>query len=92
MRARYHRLSPLDQMLLSIEDVRTPTHIGALLVLEGPPLLDAAGHLRLEEAGRRGSGGGAVVASAATEPLAAVRGQSSDARWRAGRGPLASSI
>ncbi|MFY0566496.1 wax ester/triacylglycerol synthase family O-acyltransferase [Archangium lansingense] len=49
MRARYHRLSPLDRMLLSIEDVRTPTHIGALLVLEGPPLLDAAGHLRLEE-------------------------------------------
>ncbi|WP_052518264.1 wax ester/triacylglycerol synthase family O-acyltransferase [Archangium violaceum] len=49
MRARYHRLSPMDRMLLSIEDARTPTHIGALLVLEGPPLLDAAGHLRLEE-------------------------------------------
>ncbi|PTL82475.1 wax ester/triacylglycerol synthase family O-acyltransferase [Vitiosangium sp. GDMCC 1.1324] len=49
MRARYHRLSPLDRMLLSIEGARTPTHIGALLLLEGPPLLDAAGHLRLEE-------------------------------------------
>ncbi|AKJ04461.1 Hypothetical protein AA314_06087 [Archangium gephyra] len=36
-------------MLLSLEDARTPTHIGALLVLEGAPLLDASGHLRLEE-------------------------------------------
>ena len=49
MRDPYPRLSPADRMLLSIEDARTPTHIGALLVLEAPPLLDAAGHLRLEE-------------------------------------------
>jgi hypothetical protein len=40
-------------MLLAIEDARTPTHIGALLVLEGAPLLDTSGHLRLEEIRRR---------------------------------------
>jgi diacylglycerol O-acyltransferase / wax synthase len=49
MSARYHRLSPADRMHLVFDDVRTSTHVGALLVLEGPPLLDAAGHLRLEE-------------------------------------------
>lgn len=49
MRARYQRLSPMDQMYLMFEDARTTTHFGALLVLEGAPLLDAAGHPRLEE-------------------------------------------
>jgi WS/DGAT/MGAT family acyltransferase len=49
MSARYQRLSPADRLHFIFEDARTPAHVGALLVLEGPPLLDAAGHLRLEE-------------------------------------------
>lgn len=48
MSARYQRLSPADRMYLKVEDARTTMHVGALLVLEGAPLLDAAGHLRLE--------------------------------------------
>ncbi|WP_375772525.1 wax ester/triacylglycerol synthase family O-acyltransferase [Archangium gephyra] len=53
MSVRYARLSPADQMLLTVEEPRTPAHIGALLVLEGPSLLDAAGQLRLAELRRR---------------------------------------
>lgn len=49
MSARYQRLSPTDRMLLILDDARTTMHVGALLVLEGPPLLDAAGSLRLAE-------------------------------------------
>ena len=53
MSVRYQRLSPMDRMNLIFEGAWTTTHFGALLVLEGPPLLDAAGHLRLEEIRRR---------------------------------------
>ncbi|HEX5746316.1 MAG TPA: wax ester/triacylglycerol synthase family O-acyltransferase [Archangium sp.] len=49
MSARYHRLSPADRLHLVFDDARRTSHVGALLVLEGSPLLDAAGHLRLEE-------------------------------------------
>lgn len=49
MDARYHRRSATDRMYLMSEDAGAPMYVGALLVLEGPPLLDATGHLRLAE-------------------------------------------
>lgn len=49
MSARIQRLGPLDRMYLQLEDARTTLHVGALLVLEEAPLLDTAGHPRLEE-------------------------------------------
>lgn len=42
------RLSVLDQLMLWASR-RWPQHIGALLILEGEPLLDAAGELRIQE-------------------------------------------
>jgi diacylglycerol O-acyltransferase len=45
----FPRLSSVDLMALRFESPSTPFHIGAVAILEGDPLHDAAGRLRLEE-------------------------------------------
>lgn len=42
------RLSALDATFLEAETPNTPLHVGALLVLEGEPLLDDSGALRID--------------------------------------------
>jgi diacylglycerol O-acyltransferase / wax synthase len=42
------RLSALDDGFLEAETSRTPMHVGALVLLEGAPLLDDDGELRLD--------------------------------------------
>ncbi|OLL17718.1 MULTISPECIES: wax ester/triacylglycerol synthase family O-acyltransferase [unclassified Rhodococcus (in: high G+C Gram-positive bacteria)] len=46
-RPRFERLSPLDVGNLRVEDRGVPMHVAALAVLDGAPLRDAAGRLRL---------------------------------------------
>jgi len=46
--ARLERLTPLDLSNLRVEDHGLPVHVAALLILDGAPLLDAVGQLRLE--------------------------------------------
>jgi diacylglycerol O-acyltransferase len=46
---RYRRLRGVDQMYLALETRSTPMHFGALLVLDGRPLLGADGRLCLAE-------------------------------------------
>ena len=48
-RGRGERASPLDLSNLRVEEHGLPMHIAALAVLDGWPLLDAGGRLRLEE-------------------------------------------
>lgn len=43
------RLSALDATFLEAETPHTPLHVGALLLLEGEPLLDHSGALRIDE-------------------------------------------
>ena len=43
------RMTALDASFLDAESERTPLHIGALCILEGGPLLDEDGELRLDE-------------------------------------------
>ena len=43
------RLSSLDLMFLRLENPAWPGHVGGLALVEGRPLLDAAGQLRLQE-------------------------------------------
>jgi diacylglycerol O-acyltransferase len=43
------RLSASDLTNLSVEAADTPMHVGALIVLESAPLVDAAGQLRLDD-------------------------------------------
>ena len=45
---RLERLSPLDASNLRVEDHGLPMHVAALAVLEGAPLVDALGRLRLD--------------------------------------------
>ncbi len=45
---RLARLSPVDVANLRVEDRGVPMHVAALAVVEGAPLLDAAGQLRLD--------------------------------------------
>lgn len=42
------RLSPLDASNLRIEDHGLPMHVAAVAILEGAPLIDASGKLRLD--------------------------------------------
>ncbi len=42
-------LSPLDASFLHLESERTPMHMGSVGILEGAPLRDASGCLRIEE-------------------------------------------
>lgn len=49
----FERMTALDAVFLAAETERTPMHIGAMSRLEGPPLLDGSGRLRLEELRRR---------------------------------------
>ncbi|MGW4015465.1 wax ester/triacylglycerol synthase family O-acyltransferase [Rhodococcus ruber] len=46
-RPRFERLSPLDVGNLRVEDRGVPMHVAALVVVDGTPLCDAAGRLRL---------------------------------------------
>lgn len=46
---RFARLSPTDSMFLRLETGAWPCHFGGLAVLEGGPLRDDSGQLRLEE-------------------------------------------
>lgn len=48
-RGRLERLSPLDMSNLRVEDQGEPMNIAALVILEGAPLLDGSGQLRLDE-------------------------------------------
>ncbi|HZD79540.1 MAG TPA: wax ester/triacylglycerol synthase family O-acyltransferase [Actinomycetota bacterium] len=47
MEPRPRRLSPLDVSNLRVEDRGRPMHVAGLAILEGAPLLDASGELRL---------------------------------------------
>ncbi|WP_416063507.1 wax ester/triacylglycerol synthase family O-acyltransferase [Rhodococcus indonesiensis] len=47
--SRFERLSPLDVGNLRVEDHGVPMHVAALVVVDGTPLRDAAGRLRLAE-------------------------------------------
>ena len=49
-------LSGLDATLLRIESPRTPMHIASVGIFEGPPLLDDAGLLRIDDIRARISG------------------------------------
>jgi diacylglycerol O-acyltransferase len=49
MPSPFPRLTAADLVNLRIEDEDTPAHIGALILLEAAPLVDAAGRLRLDE-------------------------------------------
>ncbi|HEY1126635.1 MAG TPA: wax ester/triacylglycerol synthase family O-acyltransferase, partial [Actinomycetota bacterium] len=42
------RLSPLDVSNLRVEEHGFPMHVAALAIVEGAPLLDASGRLRLD--------------------------------------------
>jgi WS/DGAT/MGAT family acyltransferase len=44
-----NRLSALDATFLEAETDTTPMHIGAMLLLDGDPLRDEQGHLRLDD-------------------------------------------
>jgi diacylglycerol O-acyltransferase / wax synthase len=46
---RFRRLTPLDRMYLRSEERSWPGHFGGLVVVEGEPLLDGSGQLRLDE-------------------------------------------
>lgn len=46
--SRPERLTPLDVSNLRVEDHGLPMHVAALLVLEGAPLADGSGQLRLD--------------------------------------------
>lgn len=46
---RFARLTPFEQMYLRLECADWPGHVGGLALLEGGPLLDASGQLRLAE-------------------------------------------
>jgi hypothetical protein len=48
MEQKLDRLSPLDVSNLRVEDHGLPMHVAALAILEGAPLLDASGQLRLD--------------------------------------------
>jgi diacylglycerol O-acyltransferase len=45
---RLDRLTPSDVSNLRVEDRGRPMHVAALAIVEGAPLLDAKGHLRLD--------------------------------------------
>jgi WS/DGAT/MGAT family acyltransferase len=47
MEPKLQRLSPLDVSNLKVEDHGLPMHVAGLAILEGAPLLDASGELRL---------------------------------------------
>ncbi len=47
MEPKLERLSPLDVSNLRVEDHGLPMHVAGLAILEGAPLLDASGELRL---------------------------------------------
>jgi hypothetical protein len=47
-RVRGDRLSPLDMSNLGVEARGLPMHVAAVAVLDGTPLLDVSGQLRLE--------------------------------------------
>jgi diacylglycerol O-acyltransferase / wax synthase len=47
--SRLERLSPLDVSNLRVEDHGLPMHVAALAIVEGTPLIDASGQLRLDE-------------------------------------------
>jgi hypothetical protein len=47
--ARINRLTTADLSNLRYETQPAPMHIGALVIVEAAPLLDANGRLRLEE-------------------------------------------
>lgn len=49
MSGRPRHLSTLDSVFLHLESERTPMHAGSLAILEGAPLHDPAGRLRLAE-------------------------------------------
>ncbi len=49
MGSRFNRLTATDLMFLRLETDAWPCHFGGLALLEGPPLRDGAGELRLEE-------------------------------------------
>lgn len=49
MKRRFGRLSPSDLSNLRLETLSSPFHFGALLTVDGPPLLDVSGRLRTEE-------------------------------------------
>jgi len=51
--SRYARLSRADLSNLRLESASAPFHIGGLAIAEAAPLLDASGHLRLEEVADR---------------------------------------
>jgi diacylglycerol O-acyltransferase / wax synthase len=48
MEQKLDRLSPLDVSNLRVEDHGLPMHVAALAILEGAPLLDSSGQLRLD--------------------------------------------
>ncbi|MBI2168158.1 MAG: wax ester/triacylglycerol synthase family O-acyltransferase [Actinobacteria bacterium] len=47
--AEYVRLSAQDASFLHAESPETPMHVGSLAMLEGEPLFDGAGRLRIED-------------------------------------------
>lgn len=47
-RSTVERLTPLDVSNLRVEDHGFPMHVAALALLDGRPLVDSAGHLRLD--------------------------------------------
>ncbi|MFP5488805.1 MAG: wax ester/triacylglycerol synthase domain-containing protein, partial [Acidimicrobiia bacterium] len=49
MRASVDRLTALDTGFLRLETPESPMHIGGALVVEGGPLRDAAGRIRIED-------------------------------------------
>jgi diacylglycerol O-acyltransferase len=53
MSSRFRRLTSLDLSNLRLEKLRSPFQIGGLVILDGRPLLDDSGQLRVEEIRRR---------------------------------------
>jgi len=51
--SRFARANPFEHMYLRLENPDWPGHFGGLAILEGRPLLDASGELRLREIGER---------------------------------------
>ena len=49
MLVHYERLTATDSTFLRIETAHEPQHVGSLSVLEGAPLRDDAGRVRIEE-------------------------------------------
>jgi diacylglycerol O-acyltransferase len=45
----YQRLTAQDTSFLHLENATTPMHVGALILMEAGPLLDEAGHFRIDD-------------------------------------------